>query len=114
MKVVVYSEIDYEPMTVVDVHIDDLKRLHPSGDYLRFIPRMKAMSWEDVSRMNNGQVQMTAFKAITVRFEQLRRWRGYEREQEHLFWIGWAHDDGLELRSSFLPGQMAELQWERV
>lgn len=109
MRVVVYSEIDYEPLTVIEVHIDDLKRLHPSGDYLRFLPRMKFdfKPWDA-----SESVSCLMPKAITVRFE--RCCRHYRTNDEQLFWIGWAHDDGLELRSTLLPGQLAEFQWERV
>lgn len=114
MKIVVYSEIDYEPITVIDVHIDDLRRLHPAGDYLRFMPRVKPLMWEDVRAMNEHGVTMPSIKAITVRFERFYLGRGRFDEPGMLMWIGWAHDDGLELRSSFLPGQLAELQWERV
>ena len=114
MKVVVYSEMDCEPLTVIDVHIDDLRRLHPSGDYLRFMPRMKALSWEDIKAMDNGIVRLTDIKTITVRFERFYRGRGRFEAPDQLMWVGWAHDDGLELRSTFLPGQLAELQWERV
>lgn len=110
MKIVVYSEIDYEPITVIDVHIDDLRRLHPSGDYLRFVPRMKFPSWEELSRTE----MFAPFKTITVRFERFYRGHGRFEQPEAMMWIGWAHDDGLELRSVFLPGQLAELQWERV
>ncbi len=114
MKVVVYSEEDYEPMTVVDVHIDDLRKLHPSGDYLRFMPRMKALSWADADAMNNGQIMMQSLKVITVRFERFYRGRGRFDPPDQLMWIGWAHDDGLEMRSTLLPGQIAEYGWEKV
>src|SRR6202795_2212364 len=107
MRVVVYSEIDCEPLTVIDVHIDDLRRLHPSGDYLRFMPRMKALSWEEVNAMNNDHVMLPNFKTITVRFERFYRGNGRFERPTTLMWIGWAHDDGLELRSTFLPGQLA-------
>lgn len=110
MRVVVYSEIDYEPLTVIDVHVDDLRRLDPSGDYLRFMPRMKAPSWEYI----DSPVLMPSFKTITVRFERFFRFHGAYGRDEQLMWIGWVHDDGLELRSVFLPGQLAELEWVRA
>lgn len=113
MRVVVYSEEDYEPMTVIDVCIDDLKRLHPSGDYLRFIPRMRSASWAEMQSWNDCD-RLPNLRTITVRFEQLHRHVSRFEPAEKMFWIGWAHDDGLTLRSALLPGQVADFMWERV
>lgn len=108
MRLVIFSEEDFEPMTIVDFPAMILNREIRSGDIVRLMPRLKMPYW---ATPLDDPVVLEPLRAVTVRLELLRR-HGYQ--QESSTWIGFARDDGLTLKSSLLPGQVADYQWEFV
>lgn len=106
MRLVVFSEADFEPMTIVDVPHYLFEGRRP-GDHIRLMPRMTApTSWIGAESPLEFNVHI-----VTIRLELMRRF-GYQYDRST--WIGFADDDGLTLKSSLLPGQIADYQWECV
>lgn len=102
MRLVILSEVDMEPMTIVEVPL--CLREYRSGDVIRLLPRMEFPEW-------GPHLMPEPVRTVTIRLELLRHYLGGEI---HSTWIGFAQDDGLELKSALLPGQMADYAWELV
>lgn len=106
MRLVVFSEADFEPMTIVDVphHLFEGRR---PGDHIRLMPRMTApTSWIGAESPLEFNVRIVTIRLELMRYHHWDTWQST--------WIGFAADDGLTLKSSLLPGQIADYQWEFV
>jgi hypothetical protein len=102
MRLVIFSDVDMEPMTVVNVPLDLMERCKRGG-FIRMMPRPNPLNFWT---MPIDEAMSLFFQPVTIRLEQLQRWDG-ER-----VWIGVAGDDALTVMSTLLPGQMADYQWE--
>lgn len=105
MRLVVFSEADFEPMTIVEVPGYLIQGRRP-GDVVRLLPRMKPQYWEA-----GPMTDAVGLMPVTIRLEIMRTYLGAGMQST---WIGFAADDGLTLKSSLLPGQLADYQWECV
>jgi hypothetical protein len=100
-----------EPLTIVEVPIELMRRVEQGLPYIRLPVPMNMMAW--VTQLDKiPNVISTAMDIVTLKMEKIVGRRNGSERVEILYWTATPDSEELALllRAAFLPGQLTELK----
>lgn len=107
MKAVIFDEERFIPISIVELRSHHLELLDAGMRHLRFRRRIEPMIQWPVS---GDIIDAFSVAVVYVRFERMYRFKDSLGSERNECWIGYVnYEDGIDLQSVFLDGQLYEV-----
>lgn len=107
MKAVIFDEDRFIPISIVELRSHHLELLDAGMMHLRFRRRMEPMlNWP----VSDEIMDSISTSIVDVRFERISRFKDKYGIERQWVWVGYVnYEDGIDLQSVFLDGQLYEV-----